>query len=36
VIGCIIGRTESSVRGVASDNAISLKLTNRWPGKGMQ
>ena len=34
VIGGIIGRTEASVRGIASDNGISLKPTNQSPSKG--
>ena len=36
VIGGIIGRTEFSVRGIASDNNISLKPTNQSPNKGKQ
>lgn len=34
VVGGIIGRTEASVRGIASDNGISLKPTNQSPNKG--
>jgi hypothetical protein len=34
VIGGIIGRTEASVRGIVSDNGISLKPTNQPPDKG--
>jgi len=36
VIGGMIGRTEASVRGIASDNGISLKPTNQSPNKGKQ
>jgi len=31
VIGLKIGRSENSVRGIASDNSISLKPTNQSP-----
>ena len=31
VIGLKTGRTESSVRGIAADNNISLKPTNQSP-----
>lgn len=31
VIGLKIGRTENSVRGIASNNNISLKPTNQSP-----
>lgn len=31
VIGLKVGRTESSVRGIAADNGISLKPTNQSP-----
>ncbi len=31
VIGLKMGRTENSVRGIASDNDISLKPTNQSP-----
>jgi hypothetical protein len=31
VIGLKIGRTENSVRSIASDNKISLKPTNQSP-----
>lgn len=31
VIGLKMGRTEASVRGIASDNNISLKPTNQSP-----
>jgi hypothetical protein len=34
VIGGIIGRTEASVRGIASDNSVSLKPTNQPPNEG--
>ncbi|MDZ4779634.1 MAG: hypothetical protein SGJ19_05230 [Planctomycetia bacterium] len=34
VIGGMIGRTEGSVRNIASDNNISLKPTNQSPNKG--
>jgi hypothetical protein len=34
VIGGLIGRTEASVRNIASTNDISLKPTNQSPNKG--
>ncbi len=34
VIGGMIGRTEDSVRNIASNNNISLKPTNQSPNKG--
>jgi hypothetical protein len=34
VIGGMIGRTEDSVRNIASNNGISLKPTNQSPNKG--
>jgi hypothetical protein len=34
VIGGLMGRTEASVRHIASTNHISLKPTNQAPNKG--
>jgi hypothetical protein len=34
VIGGLTGRSEASVRGIASNNDISLKPTNQSPNKG--